>query len=186
MNIEKGVDASEQAEFIVSTQNKEAETRAIRLKQAVKDHGGATAVARRSGVPLSTLNHHLLGREMKISTAAAIAAACNVTTDWLAGIAVTDTPKTAADSAAKPAELALAERPAAPSTPAQQERDLYQSIDRERLGRAARFAIRQFERHNREPSDYGIGQIVALIYDTPGASLEEFEEMIDWSMRPAR
>jgi transcriptional regulator with XRE-family HTH domain len=174
------------AQLIVRAENLQLAERTARLKKAVKDAGGPRSVAERSGVPFGTVSAYLSGREMRAAPMAAIAAACNVSMDWLAGLSVAAAPNSAPESAAKPAELALAERPAAPSTPAQQERDLYQTIDRERLGRAARFAIRQFERHNREPSDYGIGQIVALIYDTPGASLEEFEEMIDWSMRPAR
>lgn len=55
-----------------------------RLKQAVRATGAAKQVAERAGVPLGTLNAYLAGREMKFSNAAALAAATNISMDWLA------------------------------------------------------------------------------------------------------
>jgi len=61
-----------------------AENRAERLRQAVQATGGTAEAARRAGVPISTLGGYLAGGEMKLSTAAALAAATGVSLDWLA------------------------------------------------------------------------------------------------------
>jgi transcriptional regulator with XRE-family HTH domain len=55
-----------------------------RLRNCIKISGGQSEVSKRSGVPLGSLNHYLKGREMKLSAAAAIARACNVSVDFLA------------------------------------------------------------------------------------------------------
>ena len=56
-----------------------------RLKHAVVEAGGATAVAERARLPLPTLNNYLYGKhEMKLSAAVALAGACHVSLDWLA------------------------------------------------------------------------------------------------------
>ncbi len=55
-----------------------------RLKNVVRDAGGPSEVARRSGIPLGSLNHYLAGREMKISALVALADACRVSIEWLA------------------------------------------------------------------------------------------------------
>jgi len=55
-----------------------------RLREAVRAAGGNLAVARRSGVPLATVNNYVRGRNgMKIEPLSALAAACNVSLDWL-------------------------------------------------------------------------------------------------------
>jgi hypothetical protein len=152
MTIESDTDADKSSDFTVSDPNTEAQTRANRLKEAVRRNGGATSVARHSGVPLSTLNHHLLGREMKISTAAAIANVCGVTIDWLAGIAPDS-------SSARPVP-----------EPAQQGRivdTLFATLDMVRLGTACEAAIKLFEHVGVEPPRIELGRIVALLYDTP-------------------
>jgi hypothetical protein len=65
-----------------------------RLHAAVRAAGGNKAVARRSGVPLATLNNYVRGRNgMKIEPLAALAVACDVSLDWLVS-----------DRAADPAE----------------------------------------------------------------------------------
>lgn len=57
---------------------------AKRLHEAVRAAGGNNAVAHRSGVPLSTVNNYVRGRNgMKIEPLTAIAAACNVSLEWL-------------------------------------------------------------------------------------------------------
>jgi transcriptional regulator with XRE-family HTH domain len=57
---------------------------AIRLHEAVRAAGGNLAVARRSGVPLATVNNYVRGRNgMKIEPLSALAAACNVSLEWL-------------------------------------------------------------------------------------------------------
>lgn len=58
--------------------------RGERLKQAVRSVGPAKLVAEKAGIPLGTLNAYLAGREMKLSNAAALALATNVSMEWLA------------------------------------------------------------------------------------------------------
>ncbi len=55
-----------------------------RLKIAVRKAGGSTAVARKSGIPLSTLNDYLKGNEVRFSRMATLAKSCDVSLDWLA------------------------------------------------------------------------------------------------------
>lgn len=55
-----------------------------RLRLAVQSAGGPGEVAKRAGVPLSTLGGYLAGGEMKLSSAMAIAEAAGVRLDWLA------------------------------------------------------------------------------------------------------
>ena len=56
----------------------------VRLHEAVGAAGGNKAVARRSGVPLATVNNYVRGRNgMKIGPLSALAAACNVSLDWI-------------------------------------------------------------------------------------------------------
>jgi transcriptional regulator with XRE-family HTH domain len=55
-----------------------------RLHEAVRAAGGNQAVARRSGVPLATVNNYVRGRNgMKIGPLSALAEACNVSLEWL-------------------------------------------------------------------------------------------------------
>ncbi|HVC63681.1 MAG TPA: helix-turn-helix transcriptional regulator [Acetobacteraceae bacterium] len=55
-----------------------------RLHEAVRAAGGNQAVARRSGVPLATVNNYVRGRNgMKIEPLSALATACNVSLQWL-------------------------------------------------------------------------------------------------------
>lgn len=55
-----------------------------RLHQAVRAAGGNQAVARRAGVPLATVNNYVRGRNgMKVEPLLALAAACNVSLEWL-------------------------------------------------------------------------------------------------------
>jgi transcriptional regulator with XRE-family HTH domain len=57
---------------------------ADRLHEAVRAAGGNQAVALRSGVPLATVNNYVRGRNgMKIESLSALAAACNVSLQWL-------------------------------------------------------------------------------------------------------
>lgn len=55
-----------------------------RVKFCIKIGGGPSEVARKSGIPLGSLNHYISGREMKVGAAAAVAKACGVSLVWLA------------------------------------------------------------------------------------------------------
>lgn len=55
-----------------------------RLKECIQKAGGASAVARKAGIPLGSINHYSLGREMKLSSAILLADACGVSLAYLA------------------------------------------------------------------------------------------------------
>jgi hypothetical protein len=61
-----------------------SQERASRLKSAVRAAGGNNLVAQRSGVPLSSLNSYLRGREMKAGQLVRLAEATGVSLGWLA------------------------------------------------------------------------------------------------------
>lgn len=61
-----------------------AESRVDRLKEAVQTAGGSAEVAKRAGLPLSTLGGYLAGGEMKLTNCTAIAEATGVRLEWLA------------------------------------------------------------------------------------------------------
>lgn len=67
-----GDDAAEQEIFL------------LRLKDCVQKGGGPSAVARKAGIPLGSINHYFLGREMKLSAAVSLADACGVSLSYLA------------------------------------------------------------------------------------------------------
>ncbi|MCW4589394.1 helix-turn-helix domain-containing protein [Gluconacetobacter entanii] len=71
------------SDFPVSQENREVESRIERLKEAIGRGGGNLEVARNAGVPLSSLNNYVAGREMKASTAIRVARACGVSMEWL-------------------------------------------------------------------------------------------------------
>jgi hypothetical protein len=58
--------------------------RADRLRLAVREAGGNKAVAKRAGIPGTTLDRYLAGQEMKFSNAVALARAAGVSLEWLA------------------------------------------------------------------------------------------------------
>ena len=64
--------------------NSDTLLRSQRLKQAIDAAGWNKAVAARAGVPLSTLNAYLAGRDMPAGNLVALADACGVTVEWLA------------------------------------------------------------------------------------------------------
>ena len=72
------------APALVSDENSELQARAERLKLAVAEAGGPTAVARQVQMHLGTLNNYLGGRDMKASALVALARGTGVTLEWLA------------------------------------------------------------------------------------------------------
>jgi len=91
-----------------------------RLHEAVRAAGGNKVVARRSGVPLATVNNYVRGRNgMKIESLSVLAVACDVSLDWLVsgGAAEQTEPPSVGDypipGTARP--LGLADAPAEPS-----------------------------------------------------------------------
>jgi transcriptional regulator with XRE-family HTH domain len=93
-----------------------------RLHEAVRAAGGNQAVARRSGVPLATVNNYVRGRNgMKIGPLAALAVACNVSLEWLvaggeaSATALLADPDYPAAMAAPPPGLAEAQAESSPA-----------------------------------------------------------------------
>ena len=68
----------------VPAPDREIIDRAERLKEALRDAGGAAAVARKIGMPMPTLNNYIAGRDMKASAVVALADGCGVSVEWLA------------------------------------------------------------------------------------------------------
>jgi transcriptional regulator with XRE-family HTH domain len=66
------------------TVDRKLQDRAERLRDAVRAAGGNKGVAERSGVPLSTLNSYLRGRDMPTSALIDLAEATHVRLEWLA------------------------------------------------------------------------------------------------------
>lgn len=70
-------------DFPVNRPNWEGDEAAERLRLAVERGGGYSKVVASSGVSSSALSNYLNGREMKLSNAIRIAAACGVSPQWL-------------------------------------------------------------------------------------------------------
>lgn len=88
---------------------------AERLHQAVRSKGGNQAVAKRSGVPLGTLNNYVRGRNgMKMKTLEALAGACDVTVEWIVSGDRRPGPGFAPKSPPPPSSLGEAAQAAAP------------------------------------------------------------------------
>jgi transcriptional regulator with XRE-family HTH domain len=57
----------------------------VRLRSAIDSAGGTAEISKKSGIPVSSINDYLNGREPRFSRIFAIAQACGVSLDWLAG-----------------------------------------------------------------------------------------------------
>jgi transcriptional regulator with XRE-family HTH domain len=133
--------------------------RAARLRQAVTDAGGPTAVAARSRVNLGTLNTYLRGRDMKVETLVQLAAATGVRLEWLAAGAG---PMRAGDPAPSPAQ-GLAEGRTAADPAAL---GLTWQADPDRLARAYELALQGLVTlPGHRPDPRRLMQITLLIYD---------------------
>lgn len=74
----------ESSDGTVIGENRAVAERAERLKIAVRDAGGPSAVAKRADLHVGTLNNYLAGRDMKAENMVAIADAAGVRLEWLA------------------------------------------------------------------------------------------------------
>ncbi|OUJ10668.1 phage repressor protein [Acetobacter sp. DsW_063] len=70
-------------EFPVRDDSRELTNVAERLREAVSKAGGNRAVSEQSGIPISTLNTYIAGRDMKGLAAARLARTCGVSLEWL-------------------------------------------------------------------------------------------------------
>ncbi len=62
----------------------EITARAERLRVALNNAGGAAAVAKRIGMPATTISNYVAGRDLKASALVALADGCGVSLEWLA------------------------------------------------------------------------------------------------------
>jgi transcriptional regulator with XRE-family HTH domain len=89
------------------------------LLDTVRRAGGNQVVARRSGIPLATVNNYVRGRNgMKIGPLAAMAQACTVSLEWLVFGDVSPARRAGADypTASTDPPPGLGETPVAPFT----------------------------------------------------------------------
>ena len=82
--METDEDAQELGNARVSDDNSGDAEIGERLKQAIQNAGGASLVSRETGIALSTLDNYMAGRGIKLVRAAALAAHCGFSLDWLA------------------------------------------------------------------------------------------------------
>jgi AcrR family transcriptional regulator len=140
--------------------------RGERLRQAVRAAGGASAVARSAGIPLTTLNRYFGKREMKVDTIVALAAATGVRLEWLA-------------TGAGPMRAGAPEnpQPAAPQRPVRMFRDLHMDT----LADAFAAALQALAaRGQANPDPRRVMQITAILYD----QLREGVELGSYSSEP--
>ena len=141
--------------------------RAFRLREAVRSSGGNKAVATRAGMPVSTLNRYIAGRDMKASAMVALARATGVRLEWLAtgkgpmheGGAAEDLP---------PATLRATERqgmaePALPDPSLREGLGIAWQVDPDRLARAYAMASERIGGSSVTPAL--IMRIALVIYD---------------------
>jgi phage repressor protein C with HTH and peptisase S24 domain len=68
----------------VPAENRAVSERTERLREAVREAGGPSAVAKRAEMHLGTLNNYLGGRDMKAASMISLAEATGVRLEWLA------------------------------------------------------------------------------------------------------
>jgi alpha-D-ribose 1-methylphosphonate 5-triphosphate synthase subunit PhnG len=123
--------------------------RAERLRKAVKAAGGNRAAATKAGMPLTTLNGYIAGRDMKAAAMIALADACEVSLDWLAK-------GTAPMKPGQPQPGRAAEtRPAT----------LFGSINMDQLGNALLLADAAFSIRKINPDPRQRAQVACIAYD---------------------
>ena len=136
------------SDFEVRASNLERENRATRLREAARKAGGNKEVARRSGVPLGTLNAYIAGGEMKLANAVALARACGVSLEWLA-----------TDMESAPA----------PAPPVRKTEDasvrLFSIVNVDKLAGAMEAVADQFRRNHARPTMHQLAQGAILLYD---------------------
>lgn len=145
-------------DFGVQDANAERNSRAERLRSAVKAAGGNQVVAAKAGVPVSTLGDYLAGGEMKLSNASALAEAAGVRLEWLA---TGRGPRTDAEAAQSTGNSV---QPVADA--ATQPRELFSQVDIDRLTDAYSAALQLLAaRGRRNPEPRRLMQVMAILYD---------------------
>jgi DNA-binding phage protein len=147
--------------------------RVDRLREAVHSAGGPGSVARRAGMPLSTLSKYLAGREMRLPAAVAIARATGVRLEWLAtGEGPMRPDATAPPPAPPPSPCATPEPPglAEPGRPAAALGLTWQA-DPDRLARAYEMALAGISvLPGHRPDPRRLMRITLLLYDELAAA----------------
>jgi hypothetical protein len=148
---------SDRSNFQVPDEKLELVRRSERLREAVNAAGGPLAVAKSSGIPISTLQGYLRGGDMKVSNLAALATACSVNIAWLvAG----HRPKADLQHASV-ASVALAETKPAVSRPFK----AFATIKVDQLAEAYVEAKVKFAEGDGDPTPRELMQVTLLIYD---------------------
>ncbi len=136
--------------------NRSAAEAAERLETAITAAGGPSAVSRRAGIPLASLNRVRGGQDMKVSVLTALARATGVRLEWLA---------TGAGPMRQPAQESIPSPPATAPEPRS-----FTPPNVEHLAEAIRRAGRLYEEKNRTPSPRIYAQILLLLCDEIAAA----------------
>jgi transcriptional regulator with XRE-family HTH domain len=143
---------TEAENFHVPAHSMEAAAASLRLREAIRHGGGATAVAKRANVSIGTLNNYLSGRDMKLSFVVAIARACGVSIAWLA----------AGEGPMRPGDN---QAPQEPPTPAPNpQKSALDVLDQDRLKRALIESLTASARHNVVPDADTLARITLIYY----------------------
>ena len=126
-----------------------------RLREAIRQAGGQTAISARSGIKMRSLSNYLTGlNEMKMQTIVTLADACGITIEWLAA---GRGPMRPSDSPAPPP----AARPASDPTEPQ---SILDNLDLPRMVQAMRFALDAYNRRATPPDPDQLTRIVLALY----------------------
>jgi DNA-binding transcriptional regulator YdaS (Cro superfamily) len=142
---------------------------AERLRAAVRRGGGNKRVAATTGIPLGSINNYMRARnKLPASTAAKIAAACGVNTDWiLMGEGPMERPPAASaaptiEAARQPEITEFAPKEFPDADP---DRKLARTLDLDRLGAAMRVAAEIVHRPIKAEDWHRLAEVTTLLYD---------------------
>jgi transcriptional regulator with XRE-family HTH domain len=136
-------------DLTVQPSNSQTLERANRLREAIRAAGGNLVVSQRSGVPISTLNNYLAGRDMKAAALIALAEACNVSVEWLA--------------TGRQPEPAIPAEPPSPAPPPLSE--IYAALNIDLFAQALEKAFTLLAERGQVPDWRRLGQVILLVYD---------------------
>jgi hypothetical protein len=126
-----------------------------RLREAIRQAGGQTAVSARSGIKMRSLSNYMTGlNDMKRQTVVTLADACGVTIEWLAA---GRGPMRPSDSPAPP----MPEPSSAPPS-------ILDNLDFARMVEAMRFALDAYNRRGAPPDPDQLARTLLALYECLG------------------
>ena len=147
------------SDFHVREANLGKKTRSNRLREAVRKIGGGHEAARRSGVPLGTLNAYLAGGEMKLSNVVALSRACGFSVEWLV------TGQEAASPSGQTPEIPGPPPSAPTATDPGRPPRLFNTVHAEKLAGAMTAVMDEFSRDSEQPPMIDVVKAALILYD---------------------